>query len=132
MDAPLLPEPPLKELFGDLATQTSQLVSKEIALAKVELTAKVELAAKRAALAVAGAIACAVAAVCLFAALILGLGTLMPLWVSALVVGLVVAAVGATLALSGVQSLKKLDFRPTETIETLMETKSWLKRELAK
>ena len=132
MDAPLIEEPPLRVLFADLASQTSTLVSKEIALAKHELTAKAEFAVKRGMVVAVGALAVAVSMLVLLAALILALGTVMPLWAAALIVGLAVAAVGTGAALYGLQAIKKLDMKPTQTIETLTETKLWLKRELAK
>ena len=91
MDAPLQSEPPLRVLIADLATQTSTLVSKEIALAKHELTAKAEFAVKRGAVVAVGALAVAVSMLVLLAALVLALGTVMPLWASALIVGLAVA-----------------------------------------
>lgn len=134
MDAPLHSplEPPLRALLSDLASQTSTLVGKEIALAQVEMTAKAEVAVKRGLVVAAGAVVCGVAALVLLAALILGLGTLMPLWAAALTVGLVALAAGGAATMVGIQSLRKLDMKPTQTIETLTETKLWLTRELAK
>jgi uncharacterized membrane protein SpoIIM required for sporulation len=61
------------------------------------------------------------------AALILGLGQVLPLWLSALIVGLVVAGVGYGVLQSGVSALKRANLTPHETIETLKEDAEWAK-----
>jgi xanthine/uracil permease len=64
------------------------------------------------------------------AALILGLGQLIPLWLSALVVGLVVAGVGYVVLQSGVSALKQANLAPKETIESLKEDAEWAKDQM--
>jgi len=61
--------------------------------------------------------------------LILGLGQLLPLWLSALIVGLVVAVVGYGVLQSGVSALKRANLTPQETIETLKEDAEWAKEQ---
>ena len=51
----------------------------------------------------------------------------MPLWASALLVGVVVAVVGYLLVRRGLEALKREDFTPRETIETLKEDQQWAK-----
>jgi len=55
------------------------------------------------------------------------LALVIPLWLSALLVGLVVAAIGYFLVKRGLDALKQEDLAPRETIETLKEDKEWAK-----
>lgn len=125
-------EPSLGALFGDLAKQTGTLVRKEIELAKVEMTEKAADAGKKIAFVAGGGIACALAGLVLLAALILGLANFMPLWASALLVGLVMAVVGIGVVSWGVSALKKFDPVPRATIQTVKETKLWAEQQMAR
>ncbi len=63
----------------------------------------------------------------LVAAVILVLGLVIPYWLSAAIVGLVIAAVGAILVVKGANTLRQEDPTPQETVETLQEDKEWLR-----
>jgi xanthine/uracil permease len=65
----------------------------------------------------------------LIAALIIGLGELIPLWLSALIVGLVVVGIGYMLIQRGLTALKRIDPKPQQTIQTLQEDKEWVKEQ---
>jgi ureidoglycolate hydrolase len=123
---------PLGELFSELASNTGTLVRKEVELAAVEMTAKARTAGRNAALVVAGCAVAMLGAIALLAALILGLGTFMPLWLAALLVGVVVAGSGGGLALSAFKAFKAIDVAPRQTIETLEENKQWLKNQASR
>jgi len=60
---------------------------------------------------------------------IIGLGQLIPMWLSALIVGLVVVGIGYMLIQSGLTALKRIDPTPRETIESLKEDKEWVKEQ---
>ncbi len=51
-------------------------------------------------------------------------------WVSALVVGLVVVAIGAILVLRARESLKPANLAPRRTVETLKEDQEWAKEQI--
>jgi hypothetical protein len=127
------PEPrPLGELFSELAQETGTLVRKEVELARVEMTAKASVALKEIAfVAVGGAVAFA-GGLALLAAVILGLGTLIPIWLAALIVGVLVAGLGGALALGGVSALKRTDLAPRQTIQTLKENQQWVREQAAR
>jgi len=122
----------LGELLGELARETATLVRQEVALAKVEMTQKAtEVGKDIGFLAVGGAVAYAgllalIAAVIYFLAEVVGL----PLWVSALIVGLVVAAIGGFLVRKGLDALKQQDLTPRETVRTLQEDAEWAKQQV--
>jgi len=120
----------LGELFAELARETSTLVRQEMALARTELTQKAaQVGRDSEKIGIGGAIAYA-GFLAIVAALILGLGQLFPLWLSALIVGLVVAGVGYAVLQSGVSALKRANLAPQETIETLKEDAEWAKDQI--
>jgi hypothetical protein len=63
----------------------------------------------------------------ILAGVIVLLNNVMPLWLSALLVGLVVAVVGYLLVRRALDALKREDFAPRETMETLKEDQQWAK-----
>ena len=118
------------ELFSQLATDTSTLVRQEVRLAKLELGEKAAQVGKQVALiAVGGGVAYA-GLLTLIAAIVLVLAQYMAPWLSALVVGAVVTAIGFVLAKQQMTALKHLDPTPRATIETLKEDKEWAKEQL--
>jgi hypothetical protein len=113
------------DLFGDLARELGTLVRQEIQLAKVEMSEKASQAAREAAKIAAGGTLMHAGLLGVMAAAILALGTLIPLWVSALLVGLLVLAIGGGLAKSRLEALKRIDPAPRQTMETLKEDARW-------
>ena len=120
----------LGELFADLAKETSELVRQEVQLAKTEMGQKASNVAKDIGfLAVGGAVAYA-GVLALGAALIIGLAQLgLPWWLSALLVGLVVAGIGYFLVQKGLNALKHQDLVPGQTIETIKGDVEWAKEQ---
>lgn len=122
----------LGELFKALASDTGILVRKEVELAKTEMAGKAKVVAKDGAMIAGGGVLAFYASLVLLAALVLALGTIMPLWASALLVGVLLAAGAGALAFIGVKKLKKVDPAPRETIRTLKENKLWLSEQMSR
>jgi hypothetical protein len=117
----------LGELFAELARETSTLVRQEVDLAKTEMSDKASRAGKRVGtLAVGGAVAYAGFLAVLAAAIAL-LNAVMHLWVAALLVGVVVIIVGYIMIRRALDALRREDFAPRQTIETLKEDQQWAK-----
>lgn len=117
----------LGELFAELAQETSTLVRQEVNLAKTEVSQKASRAGKHiGTLAAGGAVAYA-GLLAILAGVIVLLDDVMPLWLSAILVGLVVALVGYFLVRRGLDALKREDLAPRQTIETLKEDQQWAK-----
>lgn len=117
------------ELLSELTQNVSTLFQQEITLAKTEMTQKATKAGKDVGfLAVGGAIAYA-GFLAILAGVVLALGLVLPWWLSALIVGVVVAAIGYFLIQKGRTALKQIDLTPQETVETLKEDKQWLKEQ---
>ncbi len=121
----------LGELFGDLATETSNLVRQEVQLAKTEMTQKATAVGKDIGfLAVGGLIAYA-GLLALIATLIIVLGTAgLPWWLAALIVAVIVLGVGGFLVQKGLTALKHQSVAPEQTIQTLKEDRQWAKEQM--
>lgn len=121
----------LGELFGDLAREMGILVRQEVGLATSEMTHKASRAGQElAVIAVAGLVLYA-GVLAIVATAIIGLATAgMPWWSAALLVGVVVSAVGAVMLQRGMQSLKRADLTPRQTIHTLKEDSQWAKEQM--
>lgn len=120
----------LGELFGELAREVSDLVRQEAALAKAELGQKASrVGAHVAALAAGGAVA--YAGLLAIVAAIIGLlaKTGLDWWASALIVGVLVGGIGATLVMKGINALKSEDLTPHQTIDSLKEDAQWARRQ---
>lgn len=120
----------LGELFAELSRETSALVRQEVALAKTEISEKASTVAKNVVLLIAGGAVVYLAAVFILLALVIGLANVMEPWVAALLVGVVVAIVGAVLIIMGINTLKKTTLMPEKTIATLKENKEWVQQQV--
>ena len=121
----------LGDLFGDLARDMGTLVSQEMTLARTELTDKASRVGKDVAMLAAGGLVAYAGLLAIIAAVIVLLADLgMPLWVSALIVGVVVAVVGYLLVQRGISALKRQDLTPHQTIQSIKEDSQWAKEQI--
>lgn len=130
-EARRIEERPLGELFSDLVTETTTLVRNEVALAKVEITHKAtKVGSNIGSLVVGGAIAYA-ALLAIGAAVILLLARVMPAWIAAGIVGLIVAGVAWLMISKAITELQQMDLKPQETVESLKEDAQWIKDQIS-
>jgi uncharacterized membrane protein YqjE len=118
------------ELFSQLANDTTRLVRQELLLARVELGQKAADIGKQIGLIVLGGAIAYAGLLAIVAALILVLGQYIPVWLSALIVGLVVMGIGYLVSQQHLSALKHLDPTPRATVETLKEDKEWAKQQM--
>jgi xanthine/uracil permease len=129
--AQLRDERSLGDLFSDLSRETTTLVRKEVQLAKAELTQSATEAARGIGMLVAGGAVAYAGLLFLLLAIVFGLIEAgWDAWLSALVVGLVVVAIGAVLVLRARESLKPANLAPQKTVETLKEDAAWAKEQI--
>src|SRR6202140_3764815 len=88
-------------LLSDLASETILLIRQEVALLKAELREKFSRVGQGAVAVGAGALIAFSGWLVLLAAAVLGLATVQPPWLAALIVALVVLAIGGVLILIG-------------------------------
>jgi xanthine/uracil permease len=121
----------LGDLFGDLARDMGTLVSQEVTLARTEITDTATRAGKDiAVLAVGGLVAYAGLLAIIAAVIFLMADRGIPLWLSALIVGAIVAAIGYVLVQRGINALKHQDLTPRQTIASIKEDTQWAKEQI--
>jgi uncharacterized membrane protein YqjE len=123
-------EPSLGDLLKQLTTDTGDLVRQEVALARAEIRqVGGTLARDGTRLGIALGLALA-GALALTAFLVIAIGDLFNnYWLGALVVGLVLLAVGAVLAKSAINDVKRRGLTPDQTLASLKENAAWAKQE---
>jgi hypothetical protein len=129
--AQLRDERSLGDLFSDLSRETTTLVRQEVQLAKAELTQSATEAARGIGMLLAGGAVAYAGLLFLLLAIVFGLIQAgWDAWLSALIVGLVVVAIGAILVLRARESLKPANLAPRRTVETLKEDQEWAKEQI--
>jgi uncharacterized membrane protein YqjE len=119
------------ELFKELSGDLSTLVRQELRLAQTELTEKGKKAGLGAGIFGGAGIVSFLALQALTACLIALLSTAMKVWVAALIIAVVYAAIAAVLALAGKQKVSEATPPvPEQTTDTLKEDVQWAKTRL--
>lgn len=121
---------PLGDLFSDLASDLSELVRKEVELARLEVGQKVKRVGKNVGYLVIGGAVAYAAMLAIIAAIIMLLDKVMPAWGAALLVGLVVAGIAWLLIGKATAALQETDLTPQQTVETLKEDAAWAKQQI--
>lgn len=121
---------PLGDLFSDLASEMSELVRKEVALAKLEVGQKAKHVGKNVGYLVVGGAVAYAAMLAIIAAIVMLLDKVMPNWGAALLVGIVVAAIAGLLINKAIAALQATDMTPQQTVETLKEDAAWVKQQI--
>ena len=119
----------LGELFAELTREIGQLIRQEMALATAELGHKAGRVGQELGFLVAGGAVAYAGFLAILAGVIVGLALFIPLWLSALLVGAVVAGIGYLLVQKGLTALKHVDLAPRRTIATLKEDAAWAKEQ---
>lgn len=113
------PRPPVSSLLSDAINQLTRLVRGEVALAKAEVAQNLRSAAMGVGLLV-GAVVLSLVALNVLAVALVGL---IATWVgpgwAALIVGVLILAVAAILAMRGLASLKPENLAPTRTVRNV-------------
>jgi uncharacterized membrane protein YqjE len=117
----------LGELLKQLGTDTGTLLREELALARKEIKESLQTLRTATVLAALGAVLSLLALGTLTAAAVLTLGDDMGYDTAALLVGLVLTAIAAGAVIWGVRRLRTLPVKPEKTLESLEETKEWMK-----
>jgi uncharacterized membrane protein YqjE len=123
-------EPQMRDLLKQLAGEGTDLVRNEISLAKLEMREMArEVALDSAKLAAALGLAL-IGVLALLAAAIIGLGNLLDgrYALSALIIGVIMVAIGGVFASAGIKGLKNMP-QPDATKRSLQRDKEWASRE---
>jgi putative superfamily III holin-X len=111
------------ELFGQLSQDMTMLVRQEVQLARAEMSEKLSRLTANLVSVLAGGFVAYVGALALVAALILALNDLANIspWVSALIVGAVLAIAGYAMLRRGLGELRRVDLAPRRTVENIKD-----------
>jgi uncharacterized membrane protein YqjE len=115
----------LGELFGEMTREVSDLMRKEVELAKVEIKEEVGRAGKAGSMLGAGAGAGYFALLFVSLALAWLLDQAMPIALAFFLVGLLYGIAAAVLITRGREQMKHVDPVPRQTVETLKEDAEW-------
>jgi hypothetical protein len=118
---------PSGELLGELYRDTSTLLRLEIELLKTEMSQKASRVGKNVGFLAAGGAVAYAGLLAIIAGVIGVLALVVPVWLSALIVGLVVAGAGGLLVRSGLKTLQQEQLVPQKTLQTLQEDTEWAK-----
>ena len=121
---------PLGDLFSELASEMSNLVRQEVALAKIEVTQKAKRVGRNVAYLVIGGSIGYAALLAVIAAIIMLLARVMPTWGAALLVGIVIAGISWLLISKALSALQETEITPRETVENLKEDAAWMKQQI--
>ncbi len=136
----LYDERSVPDLLRDLKADTTTLLRQEVELAKQEMAGKAKSWGKNAAFVVVGGLVAYTGLLFLLLGLVAllylalwgaGLPQGTSLWLGALLVGVVIGAIGAGLILKGYSVLKRESVVPERTVDSLKEEAAWLKRKLS-
>jgi uncharacterized membrane protein len=111
------------ELFGQLSEDMTLLVRQEVQLARAEMSEKLSRFTTNLVSVIGGGFVAYVGALALVAALILALNDLANIspWISALIVGAVLAIGGYAMLRRGLGELKRVELAPRRTVENIKD-----------
>ncbi len=115
------------ELLKQLGTDIGTLVREELALARREMKETLQTLRTATVVVASGAVLSLLALGTWTAAAVLALGANVGYATAAVIVGLVLTAIAAGAMLWGVRRLRSVPVKPEKTLESLEETKEWMK-----
>ncbi|MCC6174294.1 MAG: phage holin family protein [Chloroflexi bacterium] len=122
---------PLGDLFERLSDDLKALVRQEIAVGVAEVVVKARGAGKGLGFAGAGAALGYAGLLLMLAGLVRILGSALPSWLSALVVGAIAASIGATLVRKGLDILDREGIGPRQIAEAIEAGRTWAEAQAA-
>jgi uncharacterized membrane protein YqjE len=118
------------EVLQDIVGNIQEIIRSEFSLAKIEI--KQEAAQAKGPVImwlVGGALGLYALGFLLFTA-VLGMATVMPIWIAALIVGAVLTVISIALLSAAGKRLKQVHKVPERTIESLKENVQWAKEQI--
>lgn len=118
----------LSDLAADLPREISQLIRTEVELGKSEIRDKAKQAQKGVTSFGIGGGMLFYGVMALTAFAVIVLAYLMPLWLSALIVGIVLCGIGAAFLARGRKEMQSDNLKPEQTMESLKDDRQLLQR----
>lgn len=118
------------DLLGTLARDTGALMRQELKLASAEMAVKGKQLVRSVAWIAAGGALSLAGFLALLAAGIAALNAVLPLWSSALLVGISVLGVGYALISKGLNAIGRIEPLPEQALSSLSANVTWAKEEV--
>jgi Flp pilus assembly protein TadB len=118
----------LSELLSDVVRDMGFMVRAELRLARTELSEQARKSGRAAGLFGGAAVTGLFAGACFVTACIAALALVIPLWLAALAVGILLGVAAAGTYAAGRERLKEVDVAPQKTVETVQQNIEWAKR----
>ena len=116
-----------KEIIADIIRDIESIFKNEIRLAGVELKTKFKKSAKAVGLLAAAGLLGFFAMACFVMTVVIVLSMVLPLWLSSLIVGVLLAVIAGGAYLLGRMALEEVDPVPQRTVETLKDDVEWVR-----
>ena len=129
--APPRSDRPVASLLSDLASQIGALVRQEVALFKAELNEKLGVIGRGVGAIAVGALIALSGWFALVAAAVLGLAIVLAPWLAALIVGVVLIAIGGALLYFGKSRFDADTLAMRRTIGSLREDEAWVREQIS-
>ena len=118
------------EVLQDIVSNLQEIIRSEFRLAKTEIKEEASKAARPAATFGVGLISGIYGIGFMLLAAVYGLSTVMPAWLAALLVGIILAIVAGAFLGSGREKLKRINLSPDKAIKSLEENVEWSKHQI--
>jgi uncharacterized membrane protein YqjE len=118
------------EVLQDIVGNIEEIIRSEFRLAKAEIKEEASQAAPPLKMIVVGAAIGFYALGFLIFTLVMGLATVVPTWLAALIVGAVLGLIALALITTASKRLKQVKKVPERTIETMKENVQWAKSQI--
>jgi hypothetical protein len=115
------------EVIKDIVANIQEIMRAEFRLARAEMSEKARSGSRAGILVAAGAVMGLYALAFLLVTAYNALAMVMPAWISALIIGVVLGAAAAILLAVGIKKFKQLNPRPDKTVASVKEDVEWLK-----
>jgi uncharacterized membrane protein YqjE len=112
----------LADVLQDIIANVQEIVRSELRLASVEIREELVKAASAGKVAAAGAVLALFSFALFLLAAVYGLALVMPPWMAALAVAIVLAIAGSILITAGSKRLKLIHLKPEKTVASIRET----------
>ena len=121
---------PFSQIVQEIVTHLTEIVRSEIQLARTEVRADVVQVGRASVFVAVGAVFALYAIGFVLLAAVYALGTRLTPWLSALIVAVGVGIIAAIFLQVGRTKLKQADLKPDETIHSLQENVTWMKKQV--
>ena len=118
------------EVLQDIVGNLQDIIRSEFRLAKTEITEEASKAARPAVTFGMGLISGIYGIGFMLLAAVYGLSTVMPAWLAALLVGMILATVTVAFISSSKEKLKRTNLNPDKAIKSLEENVQWAKHQI--